>query len=533
MRSSKLVSTMFAALALALSSGCRATIPDAWFGCRTDADCPPGQSCSAGVCRSALGNAGVPAGDGGDDAGIQCDDGLFCNGVETFDPVGRLCQRSEPPCGEDPCDEVTDSCGEASPVKVRVVHASPGLDLVELEVGGVPFGISLEYGHVSHSVTVPAPSDGTLEVVVSSPAGELFRSFPVEPSMLIVLGPDVTGSGDAIYGFGDDLAPNGDTPTFRYLNVMSSRHPIAPVQYVGYDGSIPPEVIPLGEAGSVQNAIPAGEGAWALGAALHEAPGDSLAEATVAGFFSTIGRSASVLLYGDLNRHPGDPLGPAMMVLDDDPEPVRPDALVGVLNATDLLIHICPGRGADRSGGTFTVEPGQLVPPVGYSPTFDGAFSFGLSDIDACEPTAPVVSLASLAGQRRHLLVVTAGAPAIQVRAMSEPGWFEPGHESDTQVVFANYSARDRLDVVLSDGVPSTIFSDVAIDAQLFTYVDRAHLAGDVSIAALNGGRSDHVLTAADATDALFLVYVSSSTLGPVLHTVAAPFGSTWIEGTR
>jgi hypothetical protein len=63
----------YAAFAIVLATGCAVTVPDDWFSCVEDADCPNGFSCVAGHCRS--------GGDGGaeecasDDA---CDDHIAC-----------------------------------------------------------------------------------------------------------------------------------------------------------------------------------------------------------------------------------------------------------------------------------------------------------------------------------------------------------------------------------------------------------------------------------------------------------------------
>ena len=42
-----------------------------------------------------------------------CDNGLYCDGIETCDVV-LDCQMGTPPCGDLPCDEETDQCGECT-----------------------------------------------------------------------------------------------------------------------------------------------------------------------------------------------------------------------------------------------------------------------------------------------------------------------------------------------------------------------------------------------------------------------------------
>jgi hypothetical protein len=55
-------------------------------------------------------STGVDAAVDADDACGECDDGLFCNGVESCGEDG--CQDGDAPCGEGACDEELDACGE-------------------------------------------------------------------------------------------------------------------------------------------------------------------------------------------------------------------------------------------------------------------------------------------------------------------------------------------------------------------------------------------------------------------------------------
>ncbi len=100
--------------------------------CADDADCDDGLFCNGlETCDGCSCLAGMPpcsgtlacppdcdeSGDvctvGGCDSDHDCDDGLFCNGVETCENCG--CFRGDAPCGPaiencDPCDELTNSC---------------------------------------------------------------------------------------------------------------------------------------------------------------------------------------------------------------------------------------------------------------------------------------------------------------------------------------------------------------------------------------------------------------------------------------
>lgn len=80
---------------------------DAQLGCRegTPPDCDDGDDCTVDSCDPALDECvSTPS----DDA---CDDGLFCNGVESCDP-DTGCAAGEDPCPGQLCDETNDRCVE-------------------------------------------------------------------------------------------------------------------------------------------------------------------------------------------------------------------------------------------------------------------------------------------------------------------------------------------------------------------------------------------------------------------------------------
>ncbi len=97
--------------------------------CNTDEDCAQGTFCRSGVgcdfecrldvdcggrtCDVARGRCADSSMDGGADAPDapacgDCDDGLFCNGVERCG--GAACVAGEPPCPAGECDESADRC---------------------------------------------------------------------------------------------------------------------------------------------------------------------------------------------------------------------------------------------------------------------------------------------------------------------------------------------------------------------------------------------------------------------------------------
>ena len=129
---------VFAACVLAMA-GCKAEIA-AHPGCDVDDDCAAGLYCGVGGCRAdcradrdcvAMGPAALcdargrcgSGVDGGVDGGgtgacvddSQCDDGVFCNGLEVCLPGassadGRGCVRVASSCDIADCDEATDTC---------------------------------------------------------------------------------------------------------------------------------------------------------------------------------------------------------------------------------------------------------------------------------------------------------------------------------------------------------------------------------------------------------------------------------------
>jgi hypothetical protein len=86
---------------------------DPLLGCQpgTPPSCDDGVSCTVDSCDAVSDACGHVA----DDA--LCDDGLFCDGIETCDPVAD-CQAGSDPCtAEETCDEAGDVCVACQPKK--------------------------------------------------------------------------------------------------------------------------------------------------------------------------------------------------------------------------------------------------------------------------------------------------------------------------------------------------------------------------------------------------------------------------------
>ncbi|NJL27584.1 MAG: M20/M25/M40 family metallo-hydrolase [Thermoanaerobaculia bacterium] len=108
----------------------------------------------------------------------DCDDGLFCNGAETCDPVFG-CQAGSNPCGSGTCDEANDTCVGSSPVlwvSFKADTAVPGVGTVANEdVVGHDEGSGI-WSLVFDGSDVGL---GALEIdgLAALPSGELLLSF--------------------------------------------------------------------------------------------------------------------------------------------------------------------------------------------------------------------------------------------------------------------------------------------------------------------------------------------------------------------
>ncbi|MEM7249493.1 MAG: S8 family serine peptidase, partial [Acidobacteriota bacterium] len=95
--------------------------------------CDPAIGCQPGTPPSCDDGVGctIDSCDGGNDAcsnapdDSACDDGLFCNGTETCDPV-LGCQSGSDPCAGQGCDEVTDECLSGPVARLESVVATVG-----------------------------------------------------------------------------------------------------------------------------------------------------------------------------------------------------------------------------------------------------------------------------------------------------------------------------------------------------------------------------------------------------------------------
>lgn len=99
--------------------------------------CTEDDACSGGVCSGAL----IP-GCAACESNEDCDDGVFCNGTETCN--GLTCDPGDDPCGNDECDEVTDTCTVALQRKMgEPVRGLTVDELARFEAGRTIFDLSI------------------------------------------------------------------------------------------------------------------------------------------------------------------------------------------------------------------------------------------------------------------------------------------------------------------------------------------------------------------------------------------------------
>lgn len=91
-------------------------------GCGVPPSCDDGNACTEDSCDPQVGCVNV-------DISASCDDGLFCNGLETCDPQWG-CLAGVDPCDGGACNENTDSCGTAQPRLWMVFGGAPSIPTV-------------------------------------------------------------------------------------------------------------------------------------------------------------------------------------------------------------------------------------------------------------------------------------------------------------------------------------------------------------------------------------------------------------------
>jgi len=128
-----------------------------WPGCETDPDCDDGLFCNGvETCDALLGCQGgsAPSCDDGvsctdDSCNVgsdscdnlvndgSCGNGVFCDGVETCDPLSG-CQPAGDPCPGLICNESADTCQTAGLLQAHTLTA-----------GGTPVTVNLTHAYVS------------------------------------------------------------------------------------------------------------------------------------------------------------------------------------------------------------------------------------------------------------------------------------------------------------------------------------------------------------------------------------------------
>ncbi len=129
----------------------------------TTVDCDDGVGCTDDSC-----NEGTNSCDNDPNNGL-CDNGLFCDGSETCDPV-LDCQPGTDPCAPLACDEVGNVC---------IGGASPQLESACLNVGGASVPVSLTNTYVSPVVVTTVQYNNNTTPVVTRVSGVGASGFNV------------------------------------------------------------------------------------------------------------------------------------------------------------------------------------------------------------------------------------------------------------------------------------------------------------------------------------------------------------------
>lgn len=154
---------------------------DTCVDCLQATDCNDGVDCTVDECDAGVCNS-VP-----DDAG--CDNGAFCDGVETCD-AGLGCVTTGDPCPGQACDEENDGCVELGEMSCELSRSS------------APPGESVDLELFLENVLDLRGYQGTIEITKTSGSGELTVTCP-DGVFVDTLRPDWVFAGENAFGAPD------------------------------------------------------------------------------------------------------------------------------------------------------------------------------------------------------------------------------------------------------------------------------------------------------------------------------------------
>ncbi len=219
--------------------------------CASAVDCNDGNPCTTDTC-----NSGVCSHVAG---GASCNDGLFCNGVETCDPV-LGCAASSSPCDDgvacttDACSEPSDSCSHV-PDHLACGDANPCTDDTCNTATGCQYGTNtLPCDDGISCTTADVCSAGVCAGVEDCPPGrrcDVATGACAEPDLWIPAAthPSAVFAGamttSAAYAGGADADPVTDSffPTLVFANSPQS-------QFAGGSGDMVSYTVELPQAGN-------------------------------------------------------------------------------------------------------------------------------------------------------------------------------------------------------------------------------------------------------------------------------------------
>ncbi len=152
-------------------------------GCQagTAPNCDDGIACTGDSCNEGTDSCDHTANN------AACDDGLYCNGAETCN-LSTGCVAGTDPCAPDPCDEATDTCGSAEIwLTFTTATTIPGVgsvaneDIVAYDLNSGTWSLVFDGSDVGLSSLV-------IDGMAVEPDGEILLSFTVEASIPGLIG---------------------------------------------------------------------------------------------------------------------------------------------------------------------------------------------------------------------------------------------------------------------------------------------------------------------------------------------------------
>jgi hypothetical protein len=475
--------------ALALSIGCSAQYPDGRYACDATHACPPGLTCSAGLCYHTATDAAVDGGGSSDGAS---------------------------PDGSSGCSSPS-GC-----ITINFTNAFPNTPTgtTMSSIGGAMIPLPA-YGETAGPFTIPIDATGNVSVTLA-PGAPTVMLPAMRDHMYVLVG---TGTGiptlsASLYDLDPSILPSATAGT-------------ASIVFIDLLGELSNLMITRNHTIDTM---------WPMSRTAHSAPitlmaGDTLAfsrfgstdDLVLAGFSARdfpVAGAFYVVLAGETAHHLAAPDGiraiPA--VVGEHAHPSR--ELFVVLNATDIELEVC--RGAESAG--FANVGTIMGPRIGFDGMGGATIDLVLS-ADGCPATAPNHHSVTLSAPRpgRYLIAAvgdTASAASWSVTAALEPA---PAASAMTHQAIglvnvssaaATFTGEDASGTVFGASLAPAGMPGAAFATALPTRIDVMQASSTVSFAPWS-----------PVSSAAFAVFVGGSGSASTLWALDAPFGHGWTDG--